>query len=171
MSQTTNSNNSSKKDQRVIGFHYSLYDQQGSLVESSQGKTPLYFLEQAQQIIPGLEKEIAQMSKGDKKKITVAPGEAYGHIRQELIVTVDKKQLPNSEQVKVGDQFHVDNDPQAPVFMVKEIQEGKVILDGNHPMAGKSLTFDVEVMLIRQATSEELTHGHAHGESGEGHHH
>lgn len=148
---------------RVIGFTYSLYDDKGSMIETSKEHGPLYFLEASQQIIPGLEKELVSMSVGDKKKITVPSKEAYGDMRQDLIIQVDAKQLPQGKPLVVGDQFRVDADQHSPVFVVKAISGDKVTLDGNHPMAGKNLVFDVEISLIREATAEEMAHGHAHG--------
>lgn len=150
-------------NKRVIGFTYSLFDEKGSLIETSKEHGPLYFLESSHQIIPGLEKELISMLVGDKKKITVQAKEAYGNLREDLIINVDAKQLPQGKPLTVGDQFRVDADQHSPVFVVKAINGDKVTLDGNHPMAGKNLVFDVEISLIRDATAEEVAHGHAHG--------
>ncbi len=156
---------------RVIGFTYSLFDQQGSMIESSKDHGPLYFLEASQQIIPGLENELVKMNVGDKKKISVAAKDAYGETRTDLIVNVAMNQLPQGKAITVGDQFRVDADHNSPVFIVKAINGEQVTLDGNHPMAGKNLVFDVEISLIRDASSEEIVHGHAHGaDPSKGHH-
>jgi FKBP-type peptidyl-prolyl cis-trans isomerase SlyD len=136
---------------RVIGFHYTLTDKSGTVLDSSIGDEPLYFLENSQQIIPGLEKVIALMNIGDKKKIEVLAADAYG-------------------DVTVGDQFQVNNDQHSPVFTIMSIESDEVTVDGNHPMAGKDLFFDVEIIGMREATTEEMSHGHAHGAHGHGHH-
>lgn len=159
---TTNLTNSP----RVFGFHYALFDQNGTLVESSRQQEPLFFLEASQQIIPGLEIEVVKMSLGEKKNIKVKAVDAYGDLRDDLVVKVSKQQLPNGMNIKIGDQFQVDEDHHSPVFIVKHIEGESVTLDGNHPMAGKDLTFEVELMFVREATQEELAHGHAHGADG-----
>lgn len=156
---------------RVIGFTYSLFDQQGSLIETSKDHGPLYFLESSQQIIPGLEIELVKMNVGDKKKISVQAKDAYGDIRTDLIVNIQMNQLPPGKAVVVGDQFRVDSNHNSPVFVVKAINGEQVSLDGNHPMAGKNLVFDVEVSLIRDASADEIAHGHAHGADPSKHHH
>lgn len=155
---------------RVIGFHYTLTDKAGTVLDSSVGSEPLYFLENAQQIIPGLEKVIAIMNVGDKKKIEVKAADAYGDVNPEMIVKVKRTQFPPEANLQVGDQFQVNNDPHSPVFTITAIETDEVTVDGNHPMAGKDLFFDVEIIGSRAATAEEMAHGHAHGEHGHGHH-
>ena len=155
---------------RVIGFHYTLTDKSGTVLDSSIGDEPLYFLENSQQIIPGLEKVISLMNTGDKKKIEVLAADAYGDVNPELIVKVKKTQFPPDAQLTVGDQFQVNNDQHSPVFTIMSIESDEVTVDGNHPMAGKDLFFDVEIIGMREATTEEMSHGHAHGAHGHGHH-
>ncbi len=155
---------------RVIGFHYTLTDKTGTVLDSSIGDEPLYFLENSQQIIPGLEKVIAIMNVGDKNKIEVKAPEAYGDVNPELLVKVKKTQFPPDAKLTVGDQFQVNNDANSPVFTIMSIESDEVTVDGNHPMAGKDLFFDVEIVGMREATKEEETHGHAHGAHGQGHH-
>lgn len=155
---------------RVIGFHYTLTDKSGTTLDSSIGDEPLYFLEGAQQIIPGLEKVIALMNVGDKRKIEVKANDAYGDINPELVVKVKKTQFPPDADLQVGDQFQVNNDHHSPVFTIMSIDNDEVTVDGNHPMAGKDLFFDVEIVGMREATKEEVAHGHAHGAHGHGHH-
>lgn len=155
---------------RVIGFHYTLTDKAGTVLDSSVGDEPLYFLENSQQIIPGLERVIALMNVGDKRKIEVKAAEAYGDINPELVVKVKKTQFPPGAELQVGDQFQVNNDAHSPVFTIMSVDTEDVTVDGNHPMAGKDLFFDVEIIGMRPATPEEMSHGHAHGAHGLGHH-
>jgi FKBP-type peptidyl-prolyl cis-trans isomerase SlyD len=155
---------------RVIGFHYTLTDKTGTVLDSSIGDEPLYFLENSQQIIPGLEKVIALMNVGDKRKIEVKAADAYGDVNPELVVKVKKTQFPPGAQLTVGDQFQVNNDAHSPVFTIMSIDQEDVTVDGNHPMAGKDLFFDVEIVGVRPATADEMSHGHAHGAHGQGHH-
>lgn len=155
---------------RVIGFHYTLTDKTGTVLDSSIGDEPLYFLEGSQQIIPGLESVISLMNVGDKKKVEVQAANAYGDVNPELVVKVKKTQFPPDAQLTVGDQFQVNNDAHSPVFTIMSIETDEVTVDGNHPMAGKDLFFDVEIVGVRPATAEEVSHGHAHGSHGHGGH-
>ncbi len=156
---------------RVIGFHYTLTDKTGTEMDSSIGDEPLYFLEGSQQIIPGLEKVLGLMNIGDKRRIEVKAVDAYGDVNPELVVKVKKTQFPPDAQLQVGDQFQVNNDAHSPVFTIMAIDTEEVTVDGNHPMAGKDLFFDVEIIGMRPATQEEMSHGHAHGAHGHGGHH
>lgn len=155
---------------RVIGFHYTLTDKTGTVLDSSVGDEPLYFLENSQQIIPGLEKVIQLMNVGDKRKIEVKAGDAYGDVNPDLVVKVKRTQFPPGAELNVGDQFQVNNDAHSPVFTIMSVDTEEVTVDGNHPMAGKDLFFDVEIVGMRPATKEEESHGHAHGAQGHGHH-
>ena len=152
---------------RVLSFHYVLTNKKGDVIDSSRGAEAFPVLEGAQQIIPGLEVELFQMKIGDKKKVHVTADKAYGLVREDLRVKVSREQLPEGE-IKVGVQFSA-GEGHGPVFTVTKIEEDGVHLDGNHPLAGEDLTFDVEIMEVREATEEEKAHGHAHG--GDGHHH
>ena len=156
---------------RVISFHYTLTDSTGEVIDTSRDQNdPFSFLEGMGQIIPGLERALALLTVGDKKKIEVAAADAYGVMDEQLIVQVPRDKLPNSEELQEGDQFQA-NGPNGEVllFRVVEVVGTDVKLDGNHPLAGEDLTFDVEMMAVRDATPEELAHGHAHGAGG--HHH
>lgn len=153
---------------RVISFHYTLTNPQGEKLDSSIGHAPLTYLEGVGQIIPGLEKELQNLKVSDKKKITVPASEAYGLREEKYVVSVPRDKFPEGE-ISVGDQFQPGEDPNAHPFTVTEISDSHVTLDANHPLAGVDLTFDVEVITIREATAEELSHGHSHGP--DGHHH
>ena len=148
--------------QQVFGFHYTLKDRDGNLIDTSEGKEPLLFLAGSGQIIPGLEKEIVALNIGDKKNVEVKAAEAYGEVIEDLKITVQKSQFPEDQQVNIGDQFQVNDEPNAPIFTVISIEGDDVHIDGNHPMAGHDLFFDIEVTEKRDATAEELDHGHAH---------
>lgn len=154
---------------KVVSFHYTLKDAKGSVLESSFGDEPLSYLEGVGQIIPGLESAIHGMKKGDKKSVAVKAEDAYGEFEQELIVDVPRAQIPKNDVV-VGDRFHADSGQgHTQVVVVTKVTESHITVDGNHPLAGQDLHFEVEVTDVRDATKEELEHGHAHG--GDGHHH
>ncbi len=153
---------------KVISFHYTLTNAFGATMDSSAGREPLTFMEGAGQIIPGLEKELLQLNIGDKKQINVVAADAYGEKDTELIIKAPKSSLPTQE-IKLGDKFRGGADDHSPVFTVTEIHDTEVSLDGNHPLAGVDLTFAIEITGLREATAQELEHGHAHGEHGHSH--
>ncbi len=153
---------------RVFSFHYTLTNDQGDTLDSSRDKDPLPFFEGHQQIIPGLEAKLIQMQVGDKDKIRVEAAQAYGLKRDDMLLTLNRDQLPEGE-LKVGMQLQTQKEDGLQVFAITSIEGDKVILDGNHPLAGTDLTFDVEIADIREATEEEIQHGHVHGAGG--HHH
>ncbi|PJZ55005.1 FKBP-type peptidyl-prolyl cis-trans isomerase [Leptospira adleri] len=153
---------------RVITFHYTLHDTEGNLIDSSEGKAPLSYLEGVGHIISGLEEEMKKMSTGDKKRINVEAENAYGLKDPDLIFDVPRSQFPPNEDLQVGMMFQTDEPDK--VFTITELQDESVIVDGNHPLAGINLVFDVELTEIREATDEEVSHGHVHGEGGHHHH-
>lgn len=155
--------------EQIIGFHYTLKDAQGTVIDTSDQQPPLLFLVGSGHIIPGLETELVAMNVGDKKNIVVPAADAYGETIAELQLTVKRDQFPEDATLTVGDQFQVTNEENAPVFTIIEIEADEVHIDGNHPMAGRELHFDVEITEKRDATEEELAHGHAHGEGGHQH--
>ena len=156
---------------RVISFHYTLTNTGGEVIDTSRdSKDPFAYMEGMSQIIPGLEKAMGLLSAGDKRKIEVEAVDAYGEHDEQLIVEVPRSKLPNAEALEVGDQFQASGpNGEMLLFRVLEINGDEVKLDGNHPLAGEKLVFDIEVIQMRDATTEELAHGHAHGAGG--HHH
>ena len=159
---------------RVVSFHYTLTNDGGETLDSSKGQEPMSYLEGGGQIIPGLETEIQKLKVGDKKKIKVEAAQAYGPYNESLVVQLPRAQLPHPDKVKIGDQFSAGaaagpSGDDSAVFTATKISDSHVTLDGNHPLAGQDLTFEVEITEAREATAEELSHGHAHG--GDGHHH
>lgn len=155
---------------RVIAFNYVLKNAQGELLDASEPNQPLPFLEGRQQIIPALEEVIAKMSEGDKQNVSLAAKDAYGEFRQDMIMEVPKEELAHLK-IDIGAHLQLQLQSQTRVVKVSKISDTHVTLDGNHPLAGVDLVFDVEVVLVRQATAEELQHGHAHGLHGHAHHH
>ncbi|EMO65033.1 FKBP-type peptidyl-prolyl cis-trans isomerase [Leptospira borgpetersenii] len=153
---------------RVITFHYILHDTEGNLIDSSEGKAPLSYLEGVGHIISGLEEEMKKMETGEKRKINVSAENAYGIKDPDLIFDVPRSQFPPNEDLQIGMMFQTDEPDK--VFTITELQEESVIVDGNHPLAGVNLIFDVELTGIREATEEEISHGHVHGEDGHHHH-
>ena len=154
--------------QKVISFHYTLTDPAGRKLDSSDGRAPMTFLEGGHQIIPGLESELVKLKAGEKKQVTVKAADAYGKMKPEMIVEVPREKLP-AKEIKVGDRFRAGPDQHAPAVIVTKVSEKTVTIDGNHPLAGLDLTFAVEITASRDATADELAHGHAHGPEGHNH--
>jgi len=156
--------------QRVIGFHYTVQDEDGEELDSSHGDEPLYILEGTGEIVPGLERAVAAMAVGDRKTVALKAAEAYGEHDPDLIMRVERTQFPPEASLGVGDQFSAeDDDEHERVYTVIAVEPDVVMVDGNHPLAGHDLVFDVEIVEVRPATKDEIAHGHAHGEHG--HHH
>jgi len=128
----------------------------------------LTFLEGAGQIIPGLEPALLTLEPGRVEKVSVPAQEAYGPYDQSLVTQIARSQFPKSE-IKEGDIFEVQKGGNVHLITVVEITDDKVTVDANHPLAGKDLTFFVEVTGRREATSEEIAHGHVHGDGGHKH--
>lgn len=150
---------------RVVSFHYTLTDPSGKQLDSSVGADPLTYMEGVGQIIPGLEKVLASLKVGDKQIVKVTAAEAYGEREERFVVKVPRESLPPGE-MHVGDEFQAAEDPDGHPFRVIAVDAKEATLDANHPLAGIDLSFDIEVVLVREATAEELTHGHAHGPGG-----
>lgn len=155
--------------QKVISFHYTLRDAQGTQLESSIGSEPLVFLEGAQNIIPGLESELVKLKVGDKQLIKVSAENAYGNHDPSLIMDVPVDQIPQEARV-VGSQLQAQMGGHIQILIVTAVNEQQITVDGNHPLAGQDLNFDVEVVEMRPATAEETLHGHVHGPDGHHHH-
>lgn len=156
---------------KVFAFNYTLKSSSGEILDASEENQPLPFLEGAGQIIPALEKQVLLMTEGDKKKIALTAEEAYGPQKDNLIMEVDKAELAHIPDLEVGSYLQLDLKDQIKVVRVIKMSPEKVTIDGNHPLAGQALEFDIEVVLIRDATQIEITHKHAHGLHGTAHHH
>ncbi len=156
---------------KVVELAYSLTDSEGEVLDQSDASDPFLYLHGAEQIVPGLENALAGLKVGDKKKVTVQPEEGYGEFNEDLRLTVKKAQFPSDAELEEGLEFETTlNDGTPAIFTVVEIEGDQVTVDGNHPLAGETLHFDVEVLSVRDATADELTHGHAHGPDGHHHH-
>ena len=153
----------------VVSFHYTLTDDNGQVLDSSQGREPLVYLQGVGQIVPGLEKAMEGRQVGDQFKVDVVPEEGYGVHHAELVQEVPREAFQGVEDIQPGMQFK-GRGPQGVINVtVTKVENDKVHIDGNHPLAGQTLHFDVEVTEVRPASEEELAHGHVHGEGG--HHH
>ncbi len=151
---------------RIVTFHYTLRDPRGRVLDTSAGGEPIRYLEGAGQIIDGLDEALRDVSSGTRAEVQVPAAKAYGEHDPKQVQRVLRSLLPVQGELKPGDQFQVGNDQFSPVVTVVSIEGEEVLLDGNHPLAGVDLTFDVELVAAREATADELTHGHAHADDG-----
>ena len=156
-------------DQRVVLIHYVLTNDQGEVLDRSQQDAPLAYLHGCGNIIPGLEKALVGHSAGDKLKVTVVPAEGYGERNDELVQELPRSLFKAIKDLAVGMQLRADSDHGPRIVTVTNVQPDKVTIDANHALAGQTLHFDVEIAEVRQASMEEMTHGHVHGPGG--HHH
>ena len=156
---------------KVVLIHYTLTDDGGKVLDSSSGGDPLAYLHGQGNIIPGLEKALEGKQAGDKLNVRVEPAEGYGVRDDSLVQQVPRRAFGSVSKVEPGMQFHAQSaQGQMRVVTVTHVQGDMVTVDGNHPLAGEVLVFDVEVAEVRDATGEELEHGHVHGPGGHHHH-
>ena len=147
----------------VVAIHYTLTNKAGEKLDSSIGGEPLSYLPGAGNIIPGLESALSATSVGDKLTVTIEAADAYGERNEAQMQTVSKDMFQGMDKVEVGMQFQADSSSGPAIVTITEIDGDNITIDGNHPLAGEQLTFDVEVMDIRPATETEIEHGHIHG--------
>ena len=158
------------KENSAVSFHYTLTDDEGQQLDSSAGKEPLAYLHGAGNIIPGLEKAMTGKSVGDSMTVAVNAAEGYGEVQSELIQEVPREAFQGVDSIEIGMQFEAQTGQGGSVpVTVTEVSDEVVTVDGNHPLAGKNLNFDVTIEEIRDATEEELEHGHVHGPGGHEH--
>lgn len=152
----------------VVTIDYDIADADGKLLESADGEL-LSYIHGSGTLAPGLEKALTGKETGHKMEITLTPEEGFGTRDEELIREVDLDNFEESEEVTPGLVFHADLDGEVRFYTVKSVEGDTVVIDGNHPFAGRTLNFNVTVTEVREASAEELDHGHVHGEHG--HHH
>lgn len=154
---------------RVVTIHYTLKDDSGTVLDSSAGGEPLAYIQGHGNLVTGLEKALEGKQDGNTLAVVVAPVEGYGNRDEALIQRVPKRALQGSGDIKKGMQFQARTEDGMRLFTVMAVIGDMVTLDGNHPLADQTLHFEVEVVGVREATTEELEHGHVHGAGG--HHH
>lgn len=152
-----------KKD-RVVTIDYSLSDDFGRIIDSSEENEPLVYLHGNDNIIPGLERELEGKIPGETLSCSIPPTDAYGERNESLVFKVNKKDFGDNVEVAAGMQFEAHGEDGTIIVTVVNVDGEEVTLDANHPLAGETLHFDVKVVDVREATPEELEHGHAHGE-------
>ncbi len=153
---------------KVVGFAYHLRNSQGETLDESSD--PMEYLHGYHNIIPGLEKEMEGLKIGDKKSVVVPPAEGYGEYDEKLVYEIPRTNFPPDEELVPGSQFRADTENGPVALFVQEIVGENVIMNGNHPLAGETLNFEIEIHTIREASKDEMEHGHSHGPDGHHHH-
>lgn len=149
--------------ERVVSIHYTLTNEEGETIDSSDGQEPLTYLHGKNQLIPGLERELTGKSAGDQIQVTVQPEDGYGTIDPDLIQQLPHSDFEDIDELEPGMELEsIDPDGHIQVITVQEIDEHGVTINGNHPLAGQILHFNVRIEAVREATDEEISHGHAH---------
>lgn len=149
----------------VVSIHYTLRDNDGNILDSSSGRDPLNYIHGRGNLIVGMEEGIEGKSNGDQFNLKISPEKGYGLKNDQLVQKVPLKSF-GDQKVEAGMQFNTQN---GQVVTVTEVAQDSVTVDGNHPLAGVALNFEVEVMDVRKATQEEIEHGHVHGPGGHNH--
>jgi FKBP-type peptidyl-prolyl cis-trans isomerase SlyD len=147
---------------KVVYMHYTLKNKDGEVIDSSIEAEPLAYIHGNGFLIPGLEEELEGKQPNDSLQVTIPPEKAYGDYKENQISVHKKENFENADQLQVGMQVHGQTEQGVITFTVTELSDKEVTLDANHPLAGETLDFDVSVVDVRDATKEELEHGHVH---------
>lgn len=154
----------------VVTIDYTLTNDAGEVIDSSRDAEPMAYLHGARNIIPGLEAALEGKSAGDAIQVHVEPDDAYGAHQEGLIQAIDRSMFEGVDTLEVGMEFHAQtNDGSMQIIRIVSVDGDEVTIDANHPLAGVPLNFDVTVVEVRDATEEELAHGHVHGPGGHAH--
>tara|TARA_B100001146_G_C15997354_1_gene355219 strand:- start:79 stop:564 length:486 start_codon:yes stop_codon:yes gene_type:complete len=157
-------------EQKVVTMNYEVADDQGQLIDRSEEGGPLAYIHGNGQLIPGLETALEGRGKGDKIAVDVPPEQGYGERDEEGVQIVARNQFDDSVEIEVGMQFEAQDDDEGhQIVTVAAVDGENITLDTNHPLAGKNLRFKVEILDVRDASTEELSHGHVHGPGGHDH--
>jgi FKBP-type peptidyl-prolyl cis-trans isomerase SlyD len=154
---------------KVASIHYALNDTAGEVLESSEGQAPLEYLHGYGNIIAGLEKALEGKVAGDKIQAVIPPEDGYGVREEALVKILPLSNFQNHDEVEVGAQFQAETSEGPRLATVTQIDDQNVTVDLNHPLADQTLSFDIDVVEVREATEEEVSHGHVHGPEGHGH--
>ena len=156
-------------DKMVVTIDYTLKDDEGTILDSSTEGNFAY-LHGANNIIPGLENALTGKSAGDEVDVSVSPAEGYGERNDTMIQAVPRDMFDSEQEIQVGMQFHAQSpEGEMIVVTVTDVEGDDITVDGNHPLAGVNLNFGVKVVDVREASQEEIDHGHVHGPGGHQH--
>lgn len=155
--------------QKVVSIEYTLTDVKGDVLDSSDKGRPLQYIHGSGQLIPGLEKALEGKAAGESLQASIPHVDAYGVRDESLLQVLSKANLGEIPDLRVGMELEAESEEGVRIITVVGIEGDKVIVDGNHPLAGMDLKFDVTIVEVREATGDELDHGHVHGPGGHDH--
>lgn len=158
------------ENNKVVGIEYTLKDKSGKIMDSNEGQELLYFIQGQGNIVPGLEKAMAGKSSGDSFEVVVKAADGYGEYNEELIRRIPLDVVKHLKNLEIGGMLQAQGPDGVEVLTITDINDKELVLNGNHPMAGHDLYFNIRVGEIREATKDEMEHGHAHGPDGHHHH-
>jgi len=153
-------------ENKAVTIHYTLTDPEGEVIDSSRGGEPLAYIHGIGALVPGLERELEGKSAGDNVVVSISPEDGYGDKSDHLIQALPKELFKIDGEIEVGMRFHAEAEHGIELVEVIAVDEDTVTIDANHPLAGQTLNFDVDIVDVREATAEEIEHGHIHGEGG-----
>ncbi|MFI9508060.1 peptidylprolyl isomerase [Nocardia sp. NPDC052566] len=155
---------------KVVAIEYTLTDDADEVLDSSVGEEPLVYLHGADNIVPGLEQALEGKAVGDELDVVVEPEDGYGEYLAELISIVDRDMFEGVDELEAGMEFEAESpDGDSQIVLVRAVDGDEVTVDANHPLAGQRLHFKVKVVEVREASEDELAHGHPHGEGDHDH--
>ncbi|RRQ23727.1 peptidylprolyl isomerase [Guyparkeria sp. SCN-R1] len=157
------------QNDHVVSIDYTLKNDAGEVMDSSEQTGPLAYLHGHQNIIPGLEKALDDKAVGDTLSVSIEPADAYGERNEEMIQTVPRSMFQGVDEIEPGMRFQAQTEGGVTVVTIKDVNGDEITLDGNHELAGETLHFDVEIKDVRPASEEEIEHGHVHGPGGHEH--
>jgi FKBP-type peptidyl-prolyl cis-trans isomerase SlyD len=146
----------------AVSIHYTLTNDAGEKIDSTDGGEPMVYLHGRGNIITGLEKALHSKNPGDKFNVRVEAADAYGEFSDDMIQTISIEMFDGIDKVEAGMQFHTAANSGSGIITVLKVDGDDVTIDSNHPLAGQALNFDVEIISVRLATKEEISHGHIH---------
>jgi FKBP-type peptidyl-prolyl cis-trans isomerase SlyD len=147
---------------KVVEIDYTLKDDNGQVLDTSEGRESLSYIQGIGNLIPGVENALEGKSSGERIEVTVSPETGYGIRDDALLLSMERDKFSEVEDLKEGLRFRMDTPDGPKIFTVVKVGDAEVIVDGNHPLAGMTLNFDITVQSVRDATTEELEHGHVH---------
>ena len=157
-------------DDTAVLIHYKVTNSTGELLDTSEGDEPLAYIHGQGDIVPGLEQALTGKSAGDQIKVTLEPRLGYGEREERKVQRVPRSAFEDNAQIEPGMRFQTEDEDGEVIVTVTRVSDDEVVIDANHPLAGQTLSFDVQVVAVRACTAEELEHGHVHGPNGHHHH-
>lgn len=154
---------------KVASIEYTLKNDQGEVIDTNEGQDPLVYLQGFGNLIPGMENALEGRAAGDDFEVSVPAKEGYGEYQEQLVQALPRDVFQGVEKIEPGMQFQMQSDQGRAIVTVKKVEDNEITVDGNHPLAGENLNFAVKIKDVREASKEELDHGHVHGPGGHQH--